>query len=92
MLPLNLIYMEIICIYKTNDNCIAFISPFYGGDDIHECKIVLSSSLKDSLENHKRLIDDGDTDLNPLEFNDYEKAHRYAFSIAFKGLDYDRYH
>jgi hypothetical protein len=92
MLPLNIIYMEIICIYKTDNECIAFIAPFYGGDNIHECKIVLSNSLRDSLENHKSLIDRGRDDLNPLEFTNYDEAHRYAFSVAFKGLDYDDYH
>jgi hypothetical protein len=84
--------MKIICIYKTDNECIAFIAPFYGGDDIHECKIVLSNSLIDSLENHKSLIDRGRDDLNPLEFTNYDEAHRYAFSVAFKGLDYDDYH
>jgi 2-hydroxy-3-keto-5-methylthiopentenyl-1-phosphate phosphatase len=83
--------MQIICIYRKENDCIAFIAPFYAGDCIHECKIILSGTLKDTLEGHQDLINNGRRDLNKLEFDDYKEAHKHAFNAVFNGLDYSEY-
>ena len=87
--------MKILSIYRKDKNsteAIAFIEPFNAGDNLHECTILLSPSLKQQLDNNNHLINCGRDDIADIDFRTYREAHKAAWEIAFPELEFTDYY
>lgn len=76
--------MHIISIFRNDatNELIAFIEPFYAGDNIHECKLVFSN-CSDFFESVNKSI----------LFSSYKDAHKFAFNTVYNYvLNYDDYY
>lgn len=64
-----------------------FISPFYGGDNLHNLTIMTDYDFREQLVNNQRLVNLGRKDIAPVEFSTKEEAEKYANSVAFPGWE-----